>query len=357
MAPNCDFPQEQPPVSSTDTPKKNRLKDVLRLVIFLGIGIFFIYWFLLKLDPEQKAAIWQAFREADYLWVGVAMICCLLSHFVRALRWQLLFEPIGYRPSISHTYGSVLVAYMANLAFPRAGEVMRCATLRTSEGIPVEKSLGTVVTERLIDVLAFAVVIVIGLLAMFGKAKDWLYNTLSEKYDNLPNMAMIIGVLVALALIAFAAYKLVWPRLMGIPFFKKIDDMVRGMVDGVKSIFHLGIRRSILFIAYSVVIYLLYILGGLIIFQAFAETRGLGFDAAFVTYLFGTVGMTFSQGGIGVYPVLVQLSLDIYGISMEVGTACGWLLWGSQQAVVLAVGAAFLIYFSIKKRKNKIVKL
>ena len=188
---------------------------------------------------------------------------------------------------------------------------------------------------------------------MFGQAKDWLYNTLSEKYDNLPNMAMIIGILVALLLIAFAAYKLLWPRLLGIPFFKRIDDMVRGMVDGVKSILHLGTRRTVLFLVYSLAIYLLYILGGLIIFQAFAETRGLGFDAAFVTYLFGTVGMTFSQGGIGVYPVLVQLSLDIYGIPMEVGTACGWLLWGSQQAVVLAVGAAFLIYFSIRKRKQK----
>ena len=281
------------------------------------------------------------------------MLCCLMSHFLRALRWQLLFQPIGYNPSLGNTYGSVLVAYMANLAFPRAGEVMRCATLRTSEGIPVEKSLGTVVTERIIDVLAFGLVIIIGLLAMFGQAKDWLYNTLSEKYDNLPNMAMIIGVLVALLLIAFAAYKLLWPRLLGIPFFKRIDDMVRGMVDGVKSILHLGTRRTVLFLVYSLAIYLLYILGGLIIFQAFAETRGLGFDAAFVTYLFGTVGMTFSQGGIGVYPVLVQLSLDIYGIPLEVGTACGWLLWGSQQAVVLAVGAAFLIYFSIRKRKQK----
>ena len=76
--------------------------------------------------------------------------------------------------------------------------------------------------------------------------------------------------------------------------------------------------------------------------------------AAFVVYLLGTVGMTFSQGGIGVYPVLVQLALDIYGVPLEVGTACGWLLWGSQQAIVLAVGAAFLIYFSIIKRKNKV---
>ena len=343
-------------MSETTTKKKSRLKDILRLVVFLGIGVFFIYWFLLKLDSEQKAAIWQSFHEANYWWVAAAMICSLVSHAVRALRWQLLFKPIGHTPGINNTFGSVMVAYLANLAFPRAGEVMRCATMRTSENIPMEKSLGTVVTERIIDVLAFAIVIVIGMLAMFGQAKDWLYDTLSERYDHLPNMAMIIGALVVLSAMALLFYKLFWKRLLKIAFFKKIDDLVRGMVDGVKSILHLGTKNTVLFIAYSIAIYLLYILGGLIIFKAFGETHGLGFAAAFVVYLFGTVGMTFSQGGIGVYPVLVQMALAIYGISLEVGTACGWLLWGSQQAVVIAVGAAYLVYFSIKKRSSSPLK-
>jgi len=348
--------EELRPQTSAPSAPKNRWGDVLRLVVFLGIGVFFIYWFLLKLDASQKDAIWQAFLEADYGWVAIGMACCLLSHFVRALRWQLLFHPIGLHPTLGHTFGSVVVAYLGNLAFPRAGEVMRCATLRTSEGIPVEKSLGTVVTERLIDLLAFALVVVIGLLAMFGQAKDWLYNTLSEKYDNLPNMAMIAGALVVLAVAAFVAYKLFWKRLLRFSLVRRVDRLVRGMVDGVKSILHLGGRRTALFILYSVVIYLLYILGGLIIFQAFEQTRWLGFTAAFVVYLFGSVGMTLSQGGIGVYPVLVQLALDIYGIPMEVGTACGWLLWSLQQAVVIVVGAAFLIYFSIKKRNKKSIK-
>lgn len=333
--------------------KKNRLGDILRLVVFLGIGVFFIYWFLLKLDADQKAAIWQAFLDADYAWVAVAMLCCLLSHFVRALRWQLLFHPIGYHPSLNNTFGSVIIAYLANLAFPRAGEVMRCAALRTSEQIPVEKSLGTVVTERVIDALAFVLIVLIGMLFMFGQAKDWLYDTLSAKYDNLPNMAMIGGALAFILLTAFLLYKLFWKKLLHIKLFKKIDDLVHGMVEGVKSILHLGSRRTALFLLYSVIIYFLYILGGLIIFMAFGETHSLGFDAAFVVYLFGTVGMTFSQGGIGVYPVLVQVALDIYGVPMEIGTACGWLLWGSQQAIVIAVGAAYLVYFSLKKHHQK----
>ena len=332
--------------------KKSKWGDVLRMVIFLGIGFFFIYWFLLKLDNEQKAAIWQSFLEADYWWVIACVLCSLLSHLVRALRWQLLFKPIGYQPKLNNTFGSVIIAYMGNLAFPRAGEVMRCATLRTSENIPVEKSLGTVVTERIIDLLAFVLIVLIGMLVMFGKAKDWLYDTLSEKFDSLPNMTMIVAVLAVLAIVAFVLYKFFWKKLLHIGFFKKIDDMVLGMVDGVKSVFHMGRRHTLLFLLYSVIIYLLYILGGLIIFHAFGETSWLGMRAAFVVYLFGSVGMSVSQGGIGVYPVLVQLALVIYGISMEVGTACGWLLWGSQQATVLAVGAGYMTYFSLKKRKN-----
>ena len=339
-------------MTDTATPKKSRWGDVLKMLVFLGIGFFFIYWFLLKLDAEQKATIWQSFREADYRWVAACMACCLLSHLVRALRWRLLFHPIGQMPSVGHTFGSVVIAYMGNLAFPRAGEVMRCATLRTSEGISMEKSLGTVVTERIIDMLAFAMIVVFGLLAMYGSVKDWLYDTLSQRFSSLPNMAMIVAALVLLAALALAAYKLLWKRLLRFGIFRKVDELVRGMVDGVKSILHLGGRRTVLFIAYSILIYFLYILGGLIIFQAFGETRPLGMTAAFVVYLFGSVGMTFSQGGIGVYPVLVQLALDIYGIPMEIGTACGWLLWGSQQAIVLAVGAGYLIYFSLKKRKT-----
>lgn len=333
---------------------KQRWKDVLRMAIFLGIGVFFIYWFLLKLDAEQKTAIWSSFLEADYRWVALAIGCCLLSHFVRALRWRLLFQPLGLRPTLSHTFGSVVVAYLGNLAFPRAGEVMRCATLRTSEGIPVEKSLGTVVTERIIDLLAFVVIVLLGMLVMLGKAKDWLYDTLSERFSHLPNMTMIVIALVVLAGLAFAVYKLFWKKLLRFGLFAKIDKLMRGMVDGVKSIFHMGTKRSLLFLIYSVIIYLLYILGGLIIFHAFSETSWLGLRAAFVVYLFGTVGMTFSQGGIGVYPALVMMGLtDIYGISTAVGTACGWMLWGSQQAAVIVVGGAYMVYFSIKKRRTK----
>ena len=340
--------------SHSQNPKQNKstIGNIVKLVVFLGIGFFFIYWFLLKLDASQKEAIWNSFTHADYFWVGCTMCTCLLSHFVRALRWRLLYEPLGYRPRLNTTFGSVVVAYLANLAFPRLGEVLRCATLRTSDKIPVEKSLGTVVTERCVDILAFGVVVLVGLLCMYGQAREWLVEVLSAKSDSLPGLALAAGVVVVVAAGSILLYRWLRPRLIQYGAFRKVDRIVQGGIGGLKSIFHLSTRSIILFVLYSCLIYLLYIMGGVFILQAFPETVGLGFGAAFVVYLFGSVGMTISQGGLGAYPVLVWQALALYGISETVGLAAGWLLWGSQQVIIIVVGAAYIIYFSLANRRD-----
>ncbi|MCR4658809.1 MAG: flippase-like domain-containing protein [Bacteroidales bacterium] len=330
---------------------KSKLGDILKFAIFLGIGLFFIYWFLIKLEPEQKQAIWQSFLQANYWWVLLAMAMSLVSHFTRAARWQLLYKTLGYRTNIIHVTGSVIVSYLANLAFPRLGEVVRCVTMRTSEKIPLDKSLGTVATERIVDVLSFLLIVLIGMIFLFGQAKDWLYDTLSAKYETLPNIWMLAGAAVFGLALLFLAYKLFWKKLLRFKLFRKINDFAIGCVDGIKSIIYLSPRDVVLFVFYSVATYALYMLSGYVVCQAFAESAGLPLSVAFVIYLFGTVGMTFSQGGIGVYPVLIQMALAIYDVSDAVGTAAGWLLWGSQQVVVIVLGLAFLVYFSFKKKQ------
>ena len=331
--------------------KKTWWKDLLKFVVFFGIGVLFVYWFLLKLDSEQKQAIWESFSGANYWWVALAMAVSLLSHYVRALRWKLLFSPLGENPSRNNVFGAVMVAYLSNLAFPRLGEVMRCAMLRNSDKIAVEKSLGTVVSERLFDVLCFGIIVVIGLLVMFGKAKDWLYDALSQKFATLPSLWLVIAIGVAVAAAAVILYVSQRKKLLKHKWFAKIDKIITGALAGLKSIFQLSRRQLVLFLLYSVVLYFLYILGGFVIFQAMEETSGLGLRAAFVIYLFGSVGMMISQGGLGAYPVLCWQALDIYGVSEVGGLAYGWLLWSSQQAVVLVVGMAYMVYFAVKKKK------
>ena len=334
---------------------KRQLGDILKFIVFLGIGIFFIYWFLLKLDADEKAAIWQSFLSAKWGWVGVAMVASLVAHFARALRWRLLFKPLNYHPTVNNTFGAVMVTYLANLAFPRLGEVMRCAMLRTSESIPMEKSLGTVVTERLFDTLMFVIIVLMGFLLMFSSVKDFIYDSLSEKFSSLPTLAGIAAAGVLLLIVMFVLYKLFHHRLMNFSLYRKAVELIKGCVDGVKSILHMGLKSTLLFLFYSLIIYFLYIAGGWIILEAFTETTQLGFPTAFVIYLFGSVGMMISQGGLGAYPVLVWQALALYGIGETTGLACGWLLWSSQQAVVLVFGLAYLVYFSLLKKKSNAV--
>lgn len=334
--------------------KKSTIGDILKLVIFIGIGVFFIYWSFHKLSADDIDAFIDSFHQAHWEFVGIAMLVALLSHLVRAARWTLLFKPLGLKPRLINVFGSVMVAYMANLAFPRLGEVLRCAMLRNSENIPMEKSLGTVVTERVVDVFAFGCVVLLGLLLAFGTLKDWLYNALLTKVESLPSLALLAGIAVALFVIAVIAYRVFREKLEQIAIVKKVKGLIVNFMDGLKSIFHMGTANTILFVVLSLLIYFLYILGGWVIFWAFDETVSLPFMAAFMLYLFGSVGMTVSQGGIGAYPYLVQQSLNIYLVSVPIGLACGWMLWGSQQVVNIVFGMVFLIYFSLKKKKHTI---
>ena len=331
---------------------KKKWGDILKFIVFLGIGIFFVYWFLLKLEPEEKQAIWNSFLSAKWGWAFFVMFISLLAHFFRALRWQLLFKPLDFFPSINNTFGSVMVTYLANLAFPRLGEVMRCAMLRTSEKIPMEKSIGTVVTERIIDLMMFAVIVLMGFLLMFSSVKDFLYDALSQKFSSLPTVTGIAITGVILMALLLLAYKLFHKKLLRFQPYQKIAELVQGCITGVKSILHLGPKSTFLFVFYSITIYFLYISGGWFILKAFPEAAGQGLQAAFIIYLFGTVGMMISQGGLGAYPVLVWQALALYGIGESTGLACGWLLWGSQQAVVLVVGLGYLVYFSLLKKKK-----
>ncbi|MBO4741338.1 MAG: flippase-like domain-containing protein, partial [Bacteroidales bacterium] len=205
----------------------------------MGIGLFFVYWFLLKLDAETRSAIWESFRSANYFWVAVAMLVSVISHVLRALRWNMLLSSMGHGVKLGHSFGAVMIAYLANLAVPRLGEVLRCGMLLNSDKVPVQKSLGTVVTERVVDVLAFGLTILLGLALAFYQLKDWLYDQLITKVSTLPSMGTVILVLAILLVAVVAAYLLFYKKLLKFKFFAKIHNLIVGFFEGLKSIIHL----------------------------------------------------------------------------------------------------------------------
>lgn len=328
------------------------IKDIAKLILFLGIGLFFVYWFLLKLDNDTKAAIWESAKNANYWWVLVAMVIDALGLYFRALRWRILYEPLGARPSIHNTFGSVVITYFANLAFPRLGDVLRCATMRTSENIPIEKSLGTVLTERVMDIVFYLVITMVGVALMFSSFNQWFGDDLAQKLANWPVIVSILLAGIVLAALAIWVYVHFRSRFLGNKSFAKIDSLLSGCWDGIKSIFYLKKSSMAWFFTHSVLLYLSYIVSGFAVFFAFPETSGLGLKEACVVYLFGSMGMLISQGGIGAYPTLVQKALSLYGITLAVGTACGWVMWLAMQVLSIVLGLVYTIYFSFKKKRN-----
>lgn len=326
-----------------------KIGNIIKFVLFIGLGVFFIYWFLSKLTADEKAQIWEAFGNVNYFWVAVVFAIGVLSHFVRALRWKLLFEPLNYKPSTSTTFGAVMIAYLANLAVPRLGEVLRCGILNRYEKIPIQTSLGTVVTERVIDLVGFALSVLLGLILEFNLLKDYLYDALSQKMA-VPSLATLAVVGIAAAVLCVVLYRMFRQRLMKIPLFAKMIQMLLGFWQGIKSILYL--RKPWLFVLYSVLIYFLYFLSGYVAFWVLPETMHLTMLTALMVYIFGSVGMMITPGGIGLYPALIAETLAIYKVAKPIGYALGWISWGVQQVVTSVLGMGYLIALPLMKKKN-----
>ena len=148
-------------IPAEEMPRNNRVATFIKFLLFLGLGIVIIWLSLHGLTPDEKTQILHSFRIADYNWVILTISMGIFSHFLRALRWKLFFEPMGYNPSLKNTFFAVMVGYFANMAFPRLGEVTRCGILTRYEKIPFNKSFGTVITERTIDMIIFILLFII----------------------------------------------------------------------------------------------------------------------------------------------------------------------------------------------------
>lgn len=332
---------------------KKKIISVLKLLFFLLIGIFFIWLVVRKLTPAQEKDILNSFRQADYKWIILLAIFGILSNVFRTIRWQILLEPLKYKPKFKNVFLAVLIGYFANLALPRLGEISRCSVLTKYEKIPFNKSFGTVITERAIDIISFILLFIINFYLQFEKLHNFIYENVYRPilkiFSNTENpvIYMILSLIVIIIILFFVFRKKISNR----NFYKKIKNIIYGFVEGIKSI--IKIKRPILFIFHTLLIWLSYLLMAYICFNCFPETSSLGIGVSLSVLVFASIGMIIVQGGIGVYPAIVLETLTIYGISKTSAYAMGWLLWSSQTIMIIIAGSLALILLPIlNKNKN-----
>ncbi|MGI6718235.1 MAG: lysylphosphatidylglycerol synthase transmembrane domain-containing protein [Bacteroidales bacterium] len=330
---------------------KITLKDILKFLFFLGIGFLLIWLFVRKLTSEEIDSIFASLKNIKYSWLILAFIFGVISVIARASRWIILIEPLGYKPKYSNMFFSVLVAYIANLAFPRLGEVARCGVLTKYEEIPFEKSFGTVITERICDLLVFFILLIANIIIQYSVLEAYvnekILGRLFGKNAEIPILLIIFISFVALVLILVFIVK----KFPNNKFAKKTKKVFSGFIEGIKSFSK--IQRPWAFLFHTVLLWVCYFYMTRVVFYCLAETSFLGSDAAFSSLVFSTIGNILVQGGIGIYPMIVSEILTVYGCTSAIGYTMGWLIWINQTMLIIIGGIVAFIVLPFINNNNK----
>jgi glycosyltransferase 2 family protein len=330
-----------------------KISGILQYVFFLGLGIFLLWLTLRKSDWN---AILNDLSDAQYIYLLPATLMLLISHFIRGLRWKILMEPLGYKPSLINTFLAVMVGYWANLAVPRLGEILKCTILARYEKVPADKLVGTIVAERAFDVVSLLVVFIITIFIQYDVIGDFTARTLggffTSRAGGLSFLKIGIALFILAALIGMAIFILRKYREHG--FIKKVRTILTGIWQGLISVRY--IRNKGLFFLYTILIWALYLLSTYMGFFAMRDMSQYGLPAAFSALSFGSLGMIIpSPGGIGSFQYAVQQVMILYGISPEKGLSLGMLIWLAQTGIIIIFGTICFLLLPIinKKRYEK----
>jgi uncharacterized protein (TIRG00374 family) len=327
------------------------LSLVLQYLIFLGLGLFLIWWSIHNLTDDDLSRLGDALGGADYLLVLPAMFILLLSHYSRALRWRILMRPLGFEPSRLNTFFAVMLGYFFNLLVPRMGEVMKCTMLAKYEHTPVDKLIGTMVAERALDVICLALVIGLSLLLQMDMVTAFISGADVTGASQGNGWWRLLG-LIVLALAGVWILRMLMSRYAHHHMVKRIRSVASGIWQGLTSVRHIESSRLPAFLFHTIFIWSMYLLSIRMGFYAMSSVVGLGMSAALTILSVGSLAMIITQGGIGAYQIVVQRSLALYGIPEVNGLAFGWLLWAVQTILVLVVGLICLILLPVLN-KNK----
>jgi len=333
---------------------RKRIITAIKFIVFLGFGLAIVWLSLKDLTPIERRQIIHSFRVANYWWVVLAIVLGIFSHVLRAKRWMLFFEPMGFYPSFKNTFYAVMVGYFANLAFPRLGEVTRCGILTRYEKIPFQKALGTVITERAIDMILFFLLFIMMVFTQIGTISNYLdqhvYPQLVAKFGDVDYSRLIIIGILAIIAITILLLFLIRNKIRNRPLYKKVATLILGFWEGLKSLSQ--VKKPGLFIFYSLAIWTLYFFMLYVIFFCFAETSGLAPGAGLSSLVLGSIGIMITPGGIGLYPAIIQETLILYGISKATGLALGWIAWTAQTVMIIFVGGISLLLLTFNKEPN-----
>lgn len=323
------------------------MKKALKILIPLLLGVGLIWYNFKDTTPEELDKMVNAMLSANYYWLALSILLGILSHVSRAMRWKYTVEAIDANYSLKNATFTVFISYLVNLAIPRAGEISRVALFSKYEDNAFDKTLSTVVAERVVDMLLLMTLLGTVLLLQFDNLNRAL--KLDEKSFNFGTLA-IIG-LVGLVFMFFAwRYMMMSKNNVVI----KVRSFVLGLIDGLKSIWLM--KNKGFFIMHTFLIWFLYVAMFWVSIYCIPQTANLGLEAVMTAFAAGGIAMVVSNGGLGAFPLAISLVLVNYGVESEYGDAFGWVMWISQTSMLIVCGIlSFILINVLNKDKMAMV--
>lgn len=322
------------------------MKKALKIIIPLLIGVGLIYYQFKDMTPEQIDKILTSVKSANYSWMVLSISLGILSHVSRAMRWKYTTEAIGANYSLKNATFTVFISYLVNLAIPRAGEISRVALFSKYENNPFDKTLSTVVAERVVDMLLLMTLLGTVLILQFDNLNSALQ--LEEKFSNIETL--IVTGLVGLSLV-FVGWKIIQKSNIGI--IVKVREFIIGIFDGLKSIWVM--KNKGLFLMHTFIIWGLYVLMFWVAIYSIPETSNLGIEPIMTAFAAGGIAMAVTNGGFGAFPLAIATVLAGYGVNETFGSAFGWVMWVCQTAMLVGCGILSYILINVMNKDKTVL--
>jgi uncharacterized protein (TIRG00374 family) len=315
--------------------------NIAKYILFFAIG-FTLLWYTFR--NQSLNDIYNKISHAAPGWVFLSLLISFLALISRAMRWNLLIEPLGYKARLSSSFCSLMIGYFANLAIPRIGEISRCGALSKADKIPFNKLIGTVIVERASDLIMLMVSIIVLALSEYNLLGAFLMR---EIFQPIIVKAKSSSVIILIAVVIFVILIFAIAKYLKSPSSGKakirLKKIISEIAEGLKSV--LKMKNGFMFVAHTLFIWLMYFLMVYVSFFALPATSGLDLKAGLFVMVVGGIAMSAPvQGGIGTYHLLVSQGLLVYGIKGDDGIAFATLVHTWQLILLILLGTASLLF-------------
>ncbi len=306
-------------------PIPKRLSQVIQFVLFTGVGLFILYYVYKSQNaayisdcavrgiPEAECSLFEKlksdFAGANYGWIALVILAYLFSNIIRAHRWLMLIQTLGRKGSLVNAFFTIMVGYFANMGLPRVGEIVRAGLFARYESIGAEKVMGTIVVDRILDLISLLFAIILVIILQGNELWDFFGSKLKDSVLAEGWLYFLIGGIILLIIFTYRFRHVIkrWN------LYLKIHHLVEGFRDGLRSLKR--VDQPWLLVLDTALIWLMYYLMMFLCFKSFEPTAHLGAMAGLMVFVFGGLGIVFpSPGGMGTFHAMVITALTIYGI-------------------------------------------